>query len=379
MVSSRWKPAIIITLVWVAYYLVSIVQSLTVQRQIGSSVDSLPTIVLRLVPNIGFWAVLTPLLIWLARRFRIDRHSWRRNLPIHFGVSIAASYVYHWAWVYWREIMHLGSMVRPRPFLAGWLSMIDLSVFIYFVIVAIVHAMDYDRWYQQRREQARDLELRASQLEGQLTSARLQLLKMQLQPHFLFNTLHAIAELVHEDPRVADGMLTGLGDMLRRSLDHDGGHQVELREELSLLESYLAIEQIRFRDRLHVVYEIEPATLDAIVPHLLLQPLVENAIRHGIAPRLGPGCVRIASRRMDGRLEIRVEDDGVGVPAGQPLREGVGLSNTRGRLQQLYRADHSFELTVRDGGGLVAALDLPYQIGSGAGGLESEPVALMGS
>jgi LytS/YehU family sensor histidine kinase len=195
------------------------------------------------------------------------------------------------------------------------------------------------------------------------------MLKMQLQPHFLFNTLHAIAELVHEDPRAADRMVAGLGSLLRISLESAGRQMVTLREELEFLEAYLAIEQVRFRERLSVAVEIDPHALDARVPHLLLQPLVENAIRHGVAPRMAAGRVTVSARRENGRVEIEIADNGRGLPNGTPRAEGVGLRNTRARLEQLYGNEFRLELANGPAGGAVARLALPYQTG-----LEEEPV-----
>jgi len=187
---------------------------------------------------------------------------------------------------------------------------------------------------------------------------------MQLNPHFLFNTLHAVSSLIHEDPEAADQMIARLSELLRMSLDRSKPQEVPLNEELAFLDRYLAIELTRFSDRLHVAKQIESGVLDALVPYLILQPLVENAIRHGIEPREDAGHLAISARRNDGKLEMRVTDDGAGladVSAAQ-RKEGIGLSNTRSRLRHLYGENFRFELVEAPSGGLEAQIDIPYHL-----------------
>jgi LytS/YehU family sensor histidine kinase len=184
---------------------------------------------------------------------------------------------------------------------------------------------------------------------------------MQLNPHFLFNTLHAISALVHKDVEAADRMIARLSDLLRYALESTDAQEVPLRQELGFLNRYLEIEQTRFGDRLTVRLDIAPETLDALVPNLVLQPLVENAIRHGIEPRAKPGRIDLRARRENGRLKLEVCDNGVGLPSGRIPEEGVGLSNTRARLQQLYGEGHCFELGDAPGGGLMVSVELPFR------------------
>jgi len=184
---------------------------------------------------------------------------------------------------------------------------------------------------------------------------------MQLHPHFLFNALHAVSELIHRDPRAADRMVSRLGDMLRATLENDDKDEVPLRRELELLERYLDIERVRFRDRLEVSIEIAPECLDAAVPSLILQPLVENAIHHGIASRPGASRVEIRAERTGASLLIRVSDDGRGLGADAPAPPaGIGLSNSRARLAQLYGEHQRLELRNSDGRGLEVILEIPY-------------------
>jgi two-component system, LytTR family, sensor kinase len=210
--------------------------------------------------------------------------------------------------------------------------------------------------------------LNAIQLEAQLSDARLRTLQAELHPHFLFNTLHAISTLVHTKPELADRMISRLSDLLRLTFDRSGANRVPLQQELEFLQKYLEIEQIRFQDRLTVNFDIDPDTLDAEVPRLILQPLVENAIQHGIAPRSGPGHVQVAARREEGRLWLEVRDDGVGLNAGARarLRSGIGLANTRDRLACLYGERHRLDFS--DGGpGLAVRIEIPFHPASLSG------------
>jgi LytS/YehU family sensor histidine kinase len=184
---------------------------------------------------------------------------------------------------------------------------------------------------------------------------------MQLHPHFLFNTLNAISALMHKDVRLADRLISRLGELLRTTLDDPGTQEVPLRRELEFLTPYLGIEQARLGPRLTVRLDVDDDFLDARVPYLILQPLVENAIRHGLAPRTGAGRLLIQARRDNGRLVLEVADDGVGVRLGRDFKEGIGLSNTRARLQALYGDEQSLALRPAVGGGLVVTATLPYR------------------
>jgi LytS/YehU family sensor histidine kinase len=224
----------------------------------------------------------------------------------------------------------------------------------YWLLVGLSHALDYYRKYQER-------ELKATQLEARLAQAQLQALKMQLQPHFLFNTLHAISALVHKDVEAADRMITRLSEFLRITLDSVGVQEVALKTELESLDKYLEIEQVRFGSRLTVVRSVSAETLDLLVPNLILQPLVENAVRHSIAPRAAGGRIEILARRENGNLVIDVLDDGMGEREG-PFREGVGLTNTRARLEALYGGMQSMDLRSEPGAGFRVRLRIPAHL-----------------
>ncbi len=295
------------------------------------------------------WAALFPVMLWLARRFSFERRNWRRSLLVHLPAGVALSVL---------KLLIEVSLARAidgRP-RAVQITQLSSALFTYYAILGVVFAVAY---YRRSREH----ELQAAQLASQLAEAQLAALRMQLHPHFLFNTLHAVSSLMRKDVEAADRMIVRLGDLLRLTLEEAGAQETPLRREMELLERYLEIEQIRFRDRLQAQIEIEPETLDARVPGLILQPLVENAIRHGIAPRSAPGRITIRAWREDGRLRLQVSDNGTGLTPAQlaALKEGVGLGNTRARLRQLYGENHGFELSSGESGGLTVNLSLPFR------------------
>ncbi len=306
------------------------------------------------------WFALLPTVLWLGKRFPLERGRWQASLPAHL---IAGSLL---------AMTHqlIDALVLPYfgyPLQANFNSFFErykfflllnfhLGVLIYWIALGVQHTIGY---YQKYRER----ELRASQLETRLAESRLQILKMQLHPHFLFNTLNTISELVYKDPDAAELMITNLSDLLRLSLETVGVQEVPLHKELDFLKKYLDIEQTRFHDRLQVRLDIDPQTLDASVPNMILQPLVENAIRHGIAPRASGGSVEIGAARENGSLHLRISDDGCGIGRSDTnaLKEGVGLSNTRARLDQLYGAEHRFALQASPAGGLSLDLLIPFR------------------
>lgn len=207
----------------------------------------------------------------------------------------------------------------------------------------------------------RERELAATRLAEQLAQANLQMLKMQLHPHFLFNTLNAISSLMHADADAADRMISRLSDLLRMALEKDDRPRARLKSELDFLRRYLDLEQIRFRDRLEVTIDVAPECASALVPRLILQPLVENAIRHGIAMRSAAGRLSIRAERRGDRMILDVADDGPGLPAGREPHLGVGLANTLARLEQLYGDDATLELVNAEEGGLIVHLELPFE------------------
>lgn len=306
------------------------------------------------------WLAFMPLILWLGRKFRFENGQWKRSVPVHFIASIFVAFAQQAVDALILPQLGYPPNIKFASYLEGYkvflLINFHLSVSIYWAVIGIKHAISY---YQKYRER----ELRTSQLEARLAQTRLQVLKMQLHPHFLFNTLNAISELVYKDPEAAEQMITNLSDLLRLSLDNVGVQEVPLQQELEFLKKYIEIEQTRFHDRLQIEMHIESDTLDATVPNMILQPLVENAIKHGIAPRSWGGRIDINAERQNGSLLLCVSDDGVGVPDGntENLKEGVGLSNTRARLKHLYGDAHKFELQSLIDGGLALKLEIPFK------------------
>ena len=236
----------------------------------------------------------------------------------------------------------------------GYGFYIDLIIASLIVIGA--HALLY-------YDDFRASELQQSSLKTQLAQAQLRALKMQVHPHFLFNTLHSISSLVLEDPTKANSMIARLGDFLRLTVDNSEQQWVTLKEETEFLRCYLDIEQVRFGDRLTVAFELEPQTLSAQVPHLILQPVVENAIQHAIAPRAAPGHINIQAKRLNSLLRVAVSDNGPGLTSNpiSPAKKCVGLTNVRTRLQQIYGPDFRFELMNGRNGGLTVVMEIPFQ------------------
>jgi LytS/YehU family sensor histidine kinase len=233
---------------------------------------------------------------------------------------------------------------------------VDQTLPLYWAIIGLQHAVDYSR-------QARARELRSARLETRLIESQMQALHQQLHPHFLFNTLHAISTLVHRDPDKADLMIERLSDLLRITLRKVGAQEVELAEELEYLRAYLDIEQIHFGARLRIEYRIDAAALDVMVPTLILQPLVENAIRHGLEPLVRGGTLTIDAQADGDTLWLRVRDDGAGFAKGRPRRDGVGLANTKSRLDRLYGEEAALTIRENPGGGVVVDIYIPLRRG----------------
>jgi sensor histidine kinase YesM len=303
------------------------------------------------------WLALTPFVVWWGRVFRIEGEKKLRTLAIHLVTSgvllLVHSALFSLISIPLGWYPETGSF--PDRYSVLLLAFAPINVVFYWAIITVEHAIDYYRKYQER-------ELRTSQLEAQLVAAELQVLKMQLHPHFLFNTLNTISALIHESPEEADELISQLGDLLRRTLETVHVHEVALTQELDFLKHYLAIEQTRFQDRLWITMAIEPETLDALVPNLILQTLVENSIRHGIALRPEAHSIEIKSWQDNGMLRLRVADDGPGLSSDKlPLKEGIGLTTTRQRLNSLYGAKHDFSLRNSPVGGLVVELTIPFK------------------
>ena len=301
----------------------------------------------------GLWALLTPLVLWLARTFPVERGMLVRRLTMHVIAAFVMAFVHVVALAQLDDVimrlMRIDSAYRPpvpvRALVVGYGA---TNVMIYWGVVAIGQALAYFRRYQDR--------------ELQLTQAELHALRTQLQPHFLFNALNAIAELVHVDAARADAAITKLSDLLRLALSRVHSHELPLKEELDFVRTYLEIQQMLLQERLDVRWHIDDESLDACVPAMVLQPLVENAVQHGIAPRVGGGTLEISARLQAQRLRLEVLDNGVGLSRETGAGAGgIGLSNTQARLRHLYASTASLEITPRDAGGVSALVTMPYR------------------
>src|SRR2546427_11589291 len=267
------------------------------------------------------WAALTPLILWVSKKLPFSKKMALRAFVWHFGFFLAVAMIHAAA----ANLLHIpfrylipgfqGSLVSLR-FMQEFYS----DIWMYWPLVCIQNLIEYYEKY-------RDRELRAVQLESQLTRSELQLLRAQIQPHFLFNTLNSISALIPDDPKGAEDMIADLSEMFRASTLSTGAPEVPLREEIGILNAYLRIQKRRLENRLTVVFDISPEALACSVPSLLLQPLVENAINYGVAPRLDPGLIRVAAARSSDKLVMEVSDDGPGLPDG--YREGIGIGNSR--------------------------------------------------
>jgi LytS/YehU family sensor histidine kinase len=302
------------------------------------------------------WALLTPLVWFLARRFPLESGRWVRSLFVQIPASVFIAALQSLLWLTVRPLVNLPNSSALLPwdvYKRILVGDVHSNLMVYWFLVGLWNSLNYYRKYQQQA-------LAASRLEKSLAQARLDVLQMQLQPHFLFNTLHAISTLMQRDVAAANRLIVRLSDLLRLTLEHAGEQVVSLQKELELLEQYLEIQRTRFQDRLTVRMDIDPETLDAQVPCLILQPLVENAVRHGIAPLSRPGRIEIRAHRQNGTLRLEVCDNGVGLKADEESHQGIGLGNTRARLAQLYGAAQALRMTNAPTGGLVVSVDIPF-------------------
>jgi sensor histidine kinase YesM len=351
-------------LVWVwsfginaAFVLVLSVQDYYLGRSEGSH-PNFWRILLSSLASFWIYAALTPPVLWLCWNYPIQRKRFFSRLSLHFAASLLFTIIH----VTLRILVYPrmgGKIIALTP--ATWKTMFlyfafDNIVNTYLMIAFLGHMM---LSYHELRAR----ELRSAQLEGKLAKAQLSMLKMQLQPHFLFNTLNAVSALTRDHPEAAEDMLVRLSDLLRRTLDNDAEQEVPLRAELEFLGQYLEIEQVRFADRLKVDLNPDPETLDALVPNMFLQPLVENALRHGIGRKAQGGRLEMRSWREDSDLLVSVQDSGPGFPsnAGTPMEEGIGLSNTRSRLQHLHPGNHQIKFTNAREGGALVTLRIPFR------------------
>jgi sensor histidine kinase YesM len=309
------------------------------------------------MPNWYIFAFLSLPLTWLFRRFPIRRDNWLVPVLLYLIVSAIFSVVH-------TMLSHVLQPARyPISFLASatlkyhLIAHYGFNVLVFACILGSNLVVGYNRKLRER-------ELQTSQLETRLAQSQLEVLRNQIQPHFLFNALHSIAALMYERVESAHDMIVHLSDLLRLSLDSSGRQQVTLEEDLSFLRHYIDIQQMRFGDRLKFSVDIQPATQHALVPTFFLQPLIENAIQHGIAPYDIDGTINIRSRISNDKLSIQIRDNGPGIDGDLESAEGsgVGISNSRERLRQLYGDDQSIIFENGNDGGLIINIEMPLRI-----------------
>ena len=310
------------------------------------------------------WGALSPLVYLFVRRFPIEIRVWRwRNLLEHLAALAVFCTVHQILFMIFTWLIDAspGAPVSSffDNFFGKFFNGVYLGVMIYSLIVFAIHAFVFYRNFRAEEEQK-------LLVTGQLARAELHALKMQIHPHFLFNTLHSISSLVLEEPAKANAMIARLGDFLRLTLEHSEQQFVTLKKEIEFVRCYLEIEEARFSARLAIEFDVEPESLTAQVPHLILQPLVENAVQHAVAPRAAGGYIKISARRFNETVRVEIADSGDGIDDAVTKNgisnngQGVGLVNVRGRLKQLYGVNHKFDLNNNPLGGLIVVLEIPF-------------------
>ncbi len=354
--SKPWLKWAVIFLCWTGFALFFTTQSYMFQARSGGTIEWKKTLFNWLLGSYT-WFVVTPIILKLSDRFPLQRGKLLRSVGIHFRAAPFFNVINIILFVIARGVI-LSPFPGARSFFESVRSYVIAEfhggMLVYWVIIGISQAMDYYRRYKDR-------ELSASNLETRLAEAQLDALRMQLHPHFLFNALNSVSVLMRRDVDAADRMLLQLSNLLRVTLARNSAHEIRLKQELEILERYLEIEQIRFQDRLTVRMQVDPSALDALVPQLFFQPLVENAIRHGIADRETGGVINIRAEHQNGMVRLQVRDNGPGLNISRgDLTEGVGLSNTRSRLEYLYGSGGRFEAHNAEEGGFIVAAAFPF-------------------
>jgi len=352
-VSPKFKKKAIIFLVWSVAGLLYSAQSYFYRSEIGQQVRWLTMLTVD-APYFMFWTFLTPIAVRASRRFQLTRQNWGPGLTIH--ISIAAGTALAHAFVYntYRVILLAGegSEVTIRRIYLNAISTFDYALLVYFVLLLVINVLDYYKRFQQARTQN-------AELQTALVQSQLDTLKMKLQPHFLFNTLNSISVLIKDNPARAAETVEHLSDLLRHVLKNVEDHFTSLKQEIDFIQKYLSIEQVRFGERLCVQFAIPENLHEIPVPSVILQPLVENAIRHGIAEKMGPGLVSLKASKNRKKLQLEIFDSGNGyLPEKSRSEFGLGLQITRDRLTSLYAEDFALKFE-NEANGTRVILEIP--------------------
>ena len=338
---------------WTLFGLWSAQQNALLTVTSGDPVESWPRLFIIPLAGSWFWAAITPVIMWNTRRVHDRMHSRVRMIVAHIAAFLIVHVVDA---AFYATVMDLAG-TPTRPFSQLIFSIASYNVLTYGVVVMATIAFDY-------RAALRDRAVRTAQLETQLALAHFHALRAQLHPHFLFNSLNAISALIQKDPERAERMLARLSELLRIAIETAVTPEIRLHDEVEFVRRYLEIEQMRFGERLSVRFHLADDTFDSLVPSMLLQPLVENAVRHGVAPKPGPGRVEVRAERTGPNLRIVVFDSGNGMDSASlngRAGEGVGLRTTRARLEKLYGSAQELALVNLPEGGFESRVTLPFR------------------
>jgi sensor histidine kinase YesM len=347
--NAGWKPALLKLLPIAAWIIVGLVFTSQLHffaARAGGKMTWLDSLIWE-IPRWLLWAFFAPFVTRLARKLPVHKENALKRIALHtfFGAFFSLIYLVLFVLIFHAIRTWMGDHGKLFNTLQFAFALdFHVGVAVYWLLVLL--------------RQSRDSEQRIARLNAELSQAQLQALKMQLHPHFLFNTLNSISSYLRKDVEIADEMIGRLGDFLRLTLQNSGEEEIQLEKEINFLKQYLEIEQLRFQDRLHADFDIAPDTLTALVPNLILQPIVENAVRHGISAKAGPGMIQVTSKRENSKLQIMISDNGPGVP--QQLIQGIGITSTRNRLEQMYGSKGIFQITNQPDGGTIALLEMPF-------------------
>ena len=363
---ERWIEAGLLVIFWGAVALLTLGQEL-LDPHLGES-GLREGEALHAVLEITVWALFTPLIFWIASFISPEKIGWIKTIPIAVALGVVVAIIVDLLdHIFWNTLVKEAN----QRSLSVWFILDKFhflnEFFIYCAVLIAGFARVYFLRVREHRKEAMQLRMDAARLQANLAEARLRSLRMQINPHFLFNTLHIISDHFEEDPRVARRMIARLSDILRYSLEDTEKREAPLKRELEFLDGYLDIQRYRFEDRLQVRFDIEPEVMDALVPMLLLQPLVENAIKHGINQMEDQGIISIKARLEDAQLHLEVKDNGPGIRPSNGKKQpsnGIGLRNTLERLETLYGANQRFSVESPLTGGFIVSIVLPYHISS---------------